>query len=347
MKWKKVLFAVLLVAAGMLLFAYPDAAATGASRGLSVCGTVIIPGLLPMLVLVGTFMRSALCDTVSRWLARPTAWVFRLPGVCAAPILLSFIGGYPAGAVAVEQLLDEGQITEREAARLLRFCVNAGPAFTVSTVGAMLLRDARIGWMLLAAQLAAAIFIGIAQGWCAPRMYRVRAKARSFMPFSLAFTEAVNAATKALLYMCGFVILFSVILSLLDGMGQGQTALLSGLLEVTSGCVILAGERELFIALLGFLLGFGGLSVHCQIRAVLHAYPQALKGFGLFRMLSGLLCGAFSYILYHTVPLSVKTFAVGTATVQPFTATPTVSLVLLCMSGCFLLCSEKKIAKQR
>ena len=143
--------------------------------------------------------------------------------------------------------------------------------------------------------------------------------------------------------MCGFVILFSVIASLLDGMGLGQTALLSGLLEVTSGCVMLAGERELFVALFGFLLGFGGLSVHCQIQAVLHAYPQALKGFVLFRILNGVLCGVFAYILYHTVPLSVKTLAAGTVTVQPFTASPTVSLVLLCMSGCFLLCSEKRL----
>lgn len=354
-KIKKLIAAALFVVMGAAIFLYPDAAASGASRGLSLCGAVIIPSLLPFLVLSGTFMRSALCDTVGRWLARPTGYIFRLPGVCAAPIMLSMVGGYPAGAAAVEQLLQNRQISENQAARMLHFCVNAGPAFAVSAVGAAMLRDARVGWMLLAAHLAAAVFIGVFEGISAPRPQQQTAVKRRAMPLAAAFTDAVNGSTLSLLYMCGFVILFSVILSLLDGSGVAQVferfcgtpALLPGLLEVSSGCVTLAGENAPSMFLFGFFLGFGGLSVQCQVRAIMQAHPAALRRFFTFRLLHGLLGGGLAAVLYRVIPLPVHTLSAGTAQLQLFTATPAASLALLAMCACFLLVGEKKIAKSR
>ncbi len=354
-KLEKFIIAVLFAVMGTAIFIFPDAAAAGASRGLSLCGAVIIPSLLPFLVLSGTFMRCALCDTVGRWLARPTAVLFRLPGTCAAPILLSMLGGYPVGAAAVEQLLKSGQISEAQAARMLHFCVNAGPAFAVSTVGAALLSDVRLGWLLLAAHLGAAVLIGILEGLCCPRVSPKNAVRRQERPLAAAFTDAVNSSTISLLYMCGFVILFSVVLSLLDGGGIAALiervcktpALLSGLLEVSSGCVVLAGETAPSMFLFGFFLGFGGLSVHCQVRAILQAHPTALRRFFIFRLLHGTLGGGLAAVLYHSIPLPLQTLRPGVAQLQLFTASPMASLALLAMCICFLLNGEKKIAKSR
>ena len=54
-----------LVLCGAAVFLYPAAAAAGASRGMSLCTTVIIPSLLPFLVLWGTFLHSALCGAAA------------------------------------------------------------------------------------------------------------------------------------------------------------------------------------------------------------------------------------------------------------------------------------------
>ncbi len=354
-KLKKAGIALLLCVAGAAIFLFPDAAASGASRGLSLCGAVIIPSLLPFLVLFGTFMRSSLCDTAGRWLSRPTMWLFRLPGCCGAPILLSMVGGYPAGAAAVGQLLQTERITENEAARMLHFCVNAGPAFAISAVGAGLLGDTRVGALLFAAHLLAAFAIGIVQGRFSPRPQKKKTAPDTALPLAAAFTGAVNSATLALLYMCGFVILFSVVLSMLDGSGIaaaieqlcGIPSLLSGLLEVSCGCVQLAGEGTPSMFLLGFFLGFGGLSVQCQVRALLQAHPAALRYFFTFRLLHGLLGGGLSALLYRVIPLPLQTLSPGTAQLQMFTASPMASLALLAMCVCFLLHGEKKIAKCR
>ncbi len=357
----------LLALAGAAVFLYAPAAVTGVSRGLSICGTVIIPSLLPFMVLVGTFMRLRLSDTVGRWLARPTKWLFRLPGCCALPILLSMAGGYPAGAVAIEQLLSRRQITENQAARMLHFCVNAGPAFAVSAVGAVLLGDVRVGWLLCAAHLLAALLIGVVQARVCPPPARQAPSARGMaLPLGSAFAAAVNSAALSLLYMCGFVILFAVVLSISDAAGvsalletaTGVPALFSGLLEVGSGCIQLAGVPEPSMFFFGFLLGFGGLSVQCQVRALLQAYPAALRHFLLFRILHGLLGGLLSAVLYHTVPLPLQTIADGTVRLELFTATPAVSLAMCAMCVTIMLGSqsvptrirpfgEKNIAKCR
>ncbi len=355
-KVKGAVCGIVLGMAGVAVFLYPQAAVTGVSRGLSMCGAVIIPSLLPFMVLVGTFMRLRLSDTVGRWFARPTGRLFRLPGCCAMPILLSFIGGYPAGAVAIEQLLSRRQITEAQAARMLRFCVNAGPAFAVSAVGAVLLGDARVGWLLCAAHLLAALLIGVVQGRFSPLCIRQSPSARgTVLPLGSAFAAAVNSAALSLLYMCGFVILFAVVLSISDAAGvsalletvTGIPALPAGVLEVGSGCVQLAGAPEPSMFLFGFMLGFGGLSVQCQVRALLQAYPAALRQFFLFRVLHGLLGGLLSAVLYRTVPLPLQTLASGTVRLQWFTATPAVSLAMCAMCVTIMLGGEKKIAKCR
>lgn len=356
---KKVLTAVMLAGACGLLFLYPHAAATGASMGLSLCGTVIIPSLLPFLTLCGTCMRLSLADTVGRWLARPTAWLFRLPACCGLPLLLSVAGGYPAGAAAVARLLEEGQISERDAARMLHFCVNAGPAFAVSAVGGAMLGDLRVGWILLAAHLTAALLIGVTEARFAPRPQTRTIPRRRSMPLAAAFTQAVRESAVTLLYACGFVVLFAVVQGIADGSGVSGwlsrlfarvpacQALPIGLLEVGCGCVQATGQREPSMFVLGCLLGFGGLSVHCQVRALVAAYPAALSGFFSRRVLHGVLGGVLSALLCRIIPLSVHTLAPGAAAVKWFTVSPLLSLVLLAMCCCFLWNSEKKIVKRR
>ncbi len=352
-KWKNVLIGAAMLAVAAAVFCYPQAVLTGASRGLSLCGNVLIPSLLPFLALVGVCMRSPLADLLGAALRRPTAWLFRLPAAAAAPIVFAFIGGYPAGAAAIKTLLDAGRLSERQAARMLHFCVNGGPAFAVSAVGSVMLGSPRAGWVLLAAHLLSALGIGITEARFVKPVIAAAPTHRP-LPFAVAFTEGVNAATKTLLYMSGFVILFSVVLSLADGTGlaalldryvPGGTMLLAGLLEVTAGCMAACGEPPVLF-LVGFFLSFGGLSVHCQVRTILAASPAALKDFFIYRLLHGLLGGGLTAGLFALFPAAVSTLSSDGTAVQLYTVSPLVSLVLLGMCVA-LVGSEKKIAKGR
>lgn len=353
-----------ILAAGAALLAWPQAAAGGVSRGLSICSTVIIPSLFPFLVLAGFLVRSGISAAIGRRLEGITRALFGLPGCCGAGILVGFIGGYPTGGMAVGELVESGQITRDEGRRMLRFCVNGGPAFIISAVGAGMMGSVRFGAVLFAAHLLASLLMGIGGGIAGRLESRGKpAPAASPKPAArsagaaAAFVESVNNACRSLLYMCGFVVLFAAALSLLDVSGvsawflrivslpltlagadaDALSSLLPCLLEVSCGCVEASGAGEAAPLLLGMAMGWGGLSVHCQLAAALHGQRLMGKGFFAARLLHGLLAGLLTVVLLHFVPMPITVWNPSSqAAVQPFSGPVTASVALLLMCGMLL-----------
>ncbi len=320
---------------GALLLWYPRAAANGISRGLSVCGGVIVPAVFPFLVLGGMLVRSGAAEAVGRRFSRVTRWLFGVSG-CAAPvILIAFIGGFPAGAVAVAQLRRRGALSAEEGAHLLRFCVGGGPGFIVSAVGVGLCDSAAVGWVLYAANVLSALIIGIV---FADRRQRTSApsKPTPAEPLSAAFVGAVTAACETVITMCGFVLFFSAVLSLLDATGW-SSLWLSCVLEVSNGCAAVS-THSLAPLLLGFALGFGGLSVQCQIAAAVRGCGVLPRSFWWFRLLHGMLGGCLSLWLYRLLPFSAFVFGSNASpVVRASYGSVTLSVFLLILCGIWLL----------
>lgn len=313
--WRRAAAAVGLAAAGGLLLTFPQAAASGAARGLALCGQVLIPSLFPFLVIGGVLIRSGIAAAVGRrWEGIPRR-LFGLPGCCAAGILMAFAGGYPTGAAAVAALRKQGDITPDEGKRMMRFCVAGGPGFVVNAVGAGITGYSQWGWILFGAQLLSALLIGIVTVPAAAR--RAVTSRRIAAPktgIAAAFTGAVGAAGETMLAMCGFVVVFSAVLSLIDAMGVtarlphgGLAALPACLLEVTAGCVAAAHSGAAAPFLLGFTVCFGGFSVHCQIAAILKDSGVFTTEFFLFRLVHGVLGGVLAAAMFPLarIPLSV------------------------------------------
>lgn len=359
-RWQTVKQAGLLAAVAVLggaVLCWPQAVATGISRGLSVSGGVLIPGLFPFLVLSGFLVRSGLCDSIGRRLQKAVRFLFYLPGCCAPAILIGLCGGYPAGGAAIAELYKNGSITAQQGKRLLRFCVNAGPAFVVSTVGAGLLGDVRVGWLLYAAHAAAALLIGIGDG-VLERLSRTHTTpngtptVKTPQPPLTALVGSVNAACGSLVSMGGFVMLFSALLSVLDGVGVmawlGQDSLLGALLpgffEVSCGCIEAADHRAA-VLLLGTMMGWGGLSVHGQLAATLSGTGMMDRGFFAARLLQALLGGVLSVGLFSLVSLPLATLQNQTAqglSAAVFFQDATTAAALLLMCGLFLLGTGKR-----
>ena len=116
--------------------------------------------------------------------------------------------------------------------------------------------------------------------------------------FSTAFPTAVQNALTGCLNVSAFVVFFTVLARLLlhflpEAFASSlPCALLLGFLELTSGVLSLPCSRAGFLSCAA-LLGWGGLSVHCQTLSVLAASPLSaryyLKGKALQSLLSLLL----------------------------------------------------------
>ncbi|MFR1213696.1 MAG: hypothetical protein ACLSCV_02000 [Acutalibacteraceae bacterium] len=118
-------------------------------------------------------------------------------------------------------LLEQGAITQKQAQRMY-FCVNAGPAFIISVVGGALLQNALIGLLLFFSQIAAMLVIGITLGIIARLKESLHTVTSSEYSSQSPLVESTLDASKGLMNMSAFVILFSAFLSLLHATGIAQ-----------------------------------------------------------------------------------------------------------------------------
>ena len=302
-------------AVAAVLLWLPQAAATGISRGLSVCANVIIPTLYPFMILAGLLTDSPVCRRPGRLAEALTRCIFHLPG-CAAPvILISLVGGYPAGALAISRLCRQNRLTSEQAHRMTLFCVNGGPGFIVTTVGSGLLGSTAAGLLLFAAHAVTSLTFGILLGI---RHRRDPITAEAVIPdkSGRGLSETVSDTVAALLSMCGFVVLAAAVLSITDAIGlPGAVArlchvraadvsgALAAVLEVSCGCIALAGTGGGDLFRLCLCMSWGGLSVQGQLATLLKGYVSLDSVFTLFRLLHGIVSGCLALLLFRLIPV--------------------------------------------
>ena len=336
---KRAMLCALCAVSVILLLRFPQAAGNGVSRGLAVCGQLLIPSLFPFLTVSGFLANSGLLADIGRILSPVTRRLFGVSDGVAGAMLIAAVGGYPAGANALATLAENGSITEHGARRALRFCTNAGPAFVVGGIGAGMLGSVKAGVLLLIAHLAASLLIALACRDTPPPSHPHRSHTPSV---GTAMITAVHEATTALVSMSGFVLAASCLLSLMDALGMASVtlpwvrALTVGILEVSTGCIEAAQIGVLSPFFLGFLLGFSGLSVCGQIAVRSADLRLVDRGFFAARLFHGLLGGCFSLLLFWWFPVPAATVpasaAFSSATASPLSGLGgTVGMLTMCV----------------
>lgn len=362
---KKALCALfaLLAAAGLLL--YPAAVKESVLRSILYCLTALVPSLFPFMALSAYLVRAGVGGgaLAERTLGALTQKLFRLPPVCSAPILMSFLGGYPTGAKSAALLLEQGEIDEDQAGQILLFCVNPGVAFVVTFLGGAVLGNLRTGWLLFAAVTISGLMTGIISGLLSRknRNQTVAGERRTqnVAPAN-ALTRAISDASHGVVTMCACIVLFSGATALLHSTGLFQlltravsklglftpmesATTLSFLWEVTGG-VGAAQSLRISPAFYAFGLAFGGLCVHLQVFSFFSSLPCKRLRFFCFRLLHGFLSAGVYLALLHLLPAaSAETFlSFGEiSNVSALSGTAAGGLSLLCMCAAFLLFTGK------
>ena len=248
----------------VLLLRQNDAVGQAVRHGLTLCGRTVIPALFPFFVTVSCAVSAGFFRLLRQ---------LRLP-VPAAVFLLGIIGGYPVGGRTVGELYRAGELSREAAERLLLFCNNAGPSFILSVAGAGVFGSSRMGVLLYIVHIAAALAAGglmgaFKRGEKPPNNHPFFPnKATDDIPFSALFVKSVQNAAISMVHVCAFVIYFLALMALLQQAVSGLPPLAMGLLELTAGVTGLSGDA-VGCVMAAALLGWGGVSVHCQTAAVL------------------------------------------------------------------------------
>jgi sporulation integral membrane protein YlbJ len=304
----------LLALTGLLIF--PAAAAQGARAGLALCAAVIIPSLFPFMVLTALLLALNFPYGLGKITAPVMRRLFNVSGQGSTVFFLGLAGGYPLGAVTVSELYSNGQIEKNEAERLLGFCNNSGPAFIIAVAGSAVFSSASVGFYLYGVHVAAAVLTGIAmRGRDAPRPKALPPPAT--LGFSEAFSSAVRRSGASVVTVCGFVVFFSVLLSVLEAGGilpavcgrlsenlgtelHFSRSLIGGILEIGSGIGSMTGlsMNAANLALAAFILGWGGLSVQAQSAAVIKESGLSASKHLLGKLIHGLLSALIAFFAY-------------------------------------------------
>jgi sporulation integral membrane protein YlbJ len=243
--------------------------------------------------------------------------MFRLNGACSAAVILGFLSGYPVGAKTAIALYEKGECTKTEAERLLSFCNNSGPAFILGAVGAGIFSNSTVGRLLYIAHAAASITVGIIFRFYKYRepIGRGRIHSSKSAKLSKAFTLSVRSSFDTILGVCAFVIFFSVAIRMLYVMGvlpmlgqffgdmfgigaESAERLLTGIIEVTSGLWTLQGisvDVAAKLAMAAFMLGWAGLSVHCQVLSFIGESGLSAWTYIAGKILHGIISAAYMY----------------------------------------------------
>lgn len=296
----------------------PAACADGVRDGLSLAARKALPALFPFFVASGLLVRSGFVEMLGRLLARPLALLYGLPPAAASAVILGLTGGYPVGAATVTGLLRQGALSREDAARINSFCNCASPGFCIGLVGLGVFGSARTGAALYGIHALSALLVGLltARDGSAPS-----APSRSSIPsaapregFAAVFCAAVQQAAATALTVTAFVTMFSILLRLLAPVLARIPcgAMLTGLLELTTGLDGLARlplPADAQLTLASFLLGFGGLAVQFQVRALAAADDLPMSGFAAAKLLHGALAALLTALLFRFFPSALMVFA--------------------------------------
>ena len=267
---KKIILAgVMTSACCVLMVVFPSIALCSARKGISLWLSNVLPALLPFFI-CANFLQDI--------------GVIRIFRSGVFPFVMSVLSGYPMGAKIVGDLRRDGEISQREAMRLMSFCSTSGPAFMVGAVGAGMLGSGMLGGIIAAAHYAGAFLNGL--------LY-TRLLGRDDAPagplscgvseakgLQESFTDAILLSFRSLGIVLAYIVLFMFVTDFLHMCGgfsmiesMQLRVLAKGFFEMTVGCGAAAecvdAAESVKCVMCAAIMSWGGLSVLGQTMSML------------------------------------------------------------------------------
>lgn len=270
---------------------------SGAREGLLLCGRAIVPTIFPFLILCDLLLSFSATETMLQCLSRPFAALLRLSPYGSIAFLFGNLFGFPIGAKTVAKYYKAGVLSRVESERLLLFCGNASPFFLIGSVGYGMFSSFRIGILLYVSQFAVSLMCGIIL--TVPSKKHSKRNQSRLADISLqrkaSFPASVQGAVTQTLYICGYILFFSALISaFLPLLPKSLAPFIVGLLEIGNASAYAAKNApHLAVPLCAFSACFSGLSVFFQTADCIRETDLSLR----FYLPIKLLCGAFSFFL--------------------------------------------------
>jgi sporulation integral membrane protein YlbJ len=306
---KEYLSLVIILWCIFLIFRFPEAVKEGVNEGINICFYTIIPSLFPFMTISTYIVRSDILSPFYNFLSLPVRVLFKQPASAVSVIILSMVGGFPVGIKMANDLYTKGRITKEQAQRLCLFCMNAGPAFVITAVGANILGNTKAGIIIYSSLCISAFISGVISSFVADKNNDM-INQKNEKPLQLSsLSSFVTDSLQCIFNICAWIILFSSITQCIEAFSFPEQAYIyiTSFLEVTKGCSTLAGNT--ILPIFTGIIGFGGICVHCQVLEYLKNMQIKYRHFFISRILSGISASVISYILFLLFPVEADVFS--------------------------------------
>lgn len=322
---------ILLFTGCLIIFSKTNLSA--AKSGLVLWANSIIPVLFPFFVATELLSHTNLTYYLGKFLNKFMKPIFNVRGEGSFAFIMGIISGYPIGAKIAANFRQNNICSKEECERLLSFTNNSGPLFIIGTVGITMFGNSTIGFLLLITHLLASLTVGFIF-----RFWKFHSK--STIPHNSHFQNSnenislsnlggsignsISSAINTILLIGGFVVLFSVIISifeksqLLDILSnclkplskffnipiEFNNGIVSGILELTNGlniiCNIPSKKLSINIIIASFLLGLGGFSILLQVWSSIAKTDLSIKPYILGKLLHGCFSAFYTFLFMQS-----------------------------------------------
>lgn len=287
-----------------LLLIFAESAVSAARHAAETWLKVILPSLLPFSILADLLLQSGTAQLLTRKIGRPISGFFGFSHSFFYVFLMSLLSGYPVGARLTTALYEENQLSREEASLMLNACSTCGPSFLLAGVAVGMLREPRLGLLLLPAHVLAAAVTAAANGRIPHMTLHTEQFLSTRKSAGMMFLSSVTQSVSGMLIVLGAMVLFSglsaVFGELLNVLNPSPilSAMLTGFLEFSAGCEKAASlSSPLSLLLISFFCGFGSLSVYLQTRAVAAKSGIPDQHLFLSKLMQGSLSAFFAELL--------------------------------------------------
>lgn len=213
----------------------------------------VAPALFPFLALLPVLTGKEACAAYARIFGRLTR-LLGLPAGAAPAVIIGMIAGSPGGALALGNVAAHTPMTRAQCMRIALCVCGVSPAYLILGVGQGLCGDALMGVRLAGMQLLTQLILLVLL-----RPGEQGEKIASI--YDLQNRLGIPAAVETVLGICGYMVLFAAITSVLgECIGQSAGKMLLLMADLPSGLPAFAG-KPLWMAA---GIGFAGLCIAAQ-----------------------------------------------------------------------------------
>jgi len=333
---------------------YPSEAFHASVQGLQIWWEIIFPSLLPFFITSEILLGFGVVHFIGILLEPLMKPLFNVPGAGAFVLAMGFASGYPMGAKLTSHLREQKMISKVEGERLVSFTSTSDPLFLFGAIAIGFFHDPQLGAVIAFIHYTASIIVGILMRFYqkkeqnADRLIKKKKKNDGLLKkafkamhqariqdgrkFGKLMGDAVMSSINTLFMIGGFIILFSVILTILTKINiillitkvitylliplgistELSQAIIHGFFEVTLGAKTVSEASMSLpmiekIAIVSVISAWSGISVHAQVAALLQKTDIRYTPFFFARIIHSIIAFILTFLVWKPLQMDETT----------------------------------------